>query len=97
MRPSGSSVFNRNNTKRFKLLTRLRLGLIQLFQHKFKHSFQDSQNSICSCRNNIGMSTHFLIYFFNYRNRRLIHGMKNWWEHLFYQNVVYMNRNATLW
>ena len=81
MRPSGSSVFNWNNPKRVKLIIRLRLGLSNLCQHKFKHSFQDSCNSICSCGNNIEMSTHFLIHFFNCRNWRLIHGMKNWWKH----------------
>ena len=70
MHPSGSSVFDWNNPKRVKLLNRLRPGLSHLCQHKFKHSFQDSLNSICSCGNNIEMSSHFPIHFRNYRNQR---------------------------
>ena len=42
---SGSSVFRCHNPKRVKLLTRLRLGLIQLQEHKFKHEL-DSRNPI---------------------------------------------------
>ena len=44
IRPSESTVFNCHNPKRVKLLTRLRLGLSHLCEHKFKHSFQDSLN-----------------------------------------------------
>ena len=35
----GSSVFNYHNPRGFKLLTRLRLGLSHLHEHKFKHGF----------------------------------------------------------
>ena len=48
IRPSGSSVFNCNNLRGVKLLTRLRLGLMHLREHKFKHGFQDTLNPICS-------------------------------------------------
>ena len=48
MRPSGSSDFNCHNPKGVKLLTKLRLGLRHLREHKLKHSFQDSLNPICS-------------------------------------------------
>ena len=51
IRPSGSTVFNCHNPKGVKLLTRLRLGLSHLREHKFKHSFQDSLNPIRSCGN----------------------------------------------
>ena len=30
-------------------LTRLRLGMSHLREHKFKHNFQDCSNPICSC------------------------------------------------
>ena len=40
IRPSGSSVFNCHNLRGVKLLTRLRLGLSHLREHKFKHGFQ---------------------------------------------------------
>ena len=40
IRPFPNSVFICNNCKGIKYLTRLRLGLSHLHEHKFKHSFQ---------------------------------------------------------
>ena len=68
IRPSGNSVFNCHNPKGIKLLTRLRLGLSHLREHKFKHGFLDSLNPICSCGQNIEASTHFLLHCSNYSN-----------------------------
>ena len=48
LRPSPNSIFNWHNPKRLKLLIRLRLGLSHLRDHKFKRSFQDSVNPICT-------------------------------------------------
>ena len=56
IRPFGNSVFNCHNPRGVKLLTRLRLGSSHLRGHKFKHSFQDSLNPICSCGNDIETS-----------------------------------------
>ena len=70
IRPSGSSVFNCHNLRGVKLLTRLRLGLSHLREHKFKHGFQDSLNPICSCGNDIETSAHFLLYCLHYSNER---------------------------
>ena len=50
IRPSGSTVFNCHSSKGVKLLTRLRLCLSHLREHKFKHGFHNSLNPICSCR-----------------------------------------------
>ena len=61
IRPSGSTVFNCHNSKRVKLLTRLRLGLRHLREHKFEHSFQDSLNPIYGCGNDIETSAHYLL------------------------------------
>ena len=41
IRPSGNSVFKCHNPKGVKLLTRRRLGLCHLWEHKFKHGFLD--------------------------------------------------------
>ena len=71
IRPSGNSVFKCHNPKRIKLLTRLRLGLSHLREHKFKHGFLDSLNPICSCGQNIETSTHFLLHCSSYSNERL--------------------------
>ena len=46
IRPSPNSVFDIRNLKGIKLITRLRLGLSRLREHKFEHSFQDTLNPI---------------------------------------------------
>ena len=69
--PSGNSVFRSHNPKGVTLLTRLRLGLRDLREHKVKHGFLDSLNPICSCGQDIETSTHFLLYCSDYSNERL--------------------------
>ena len=69
-RPSGSTIFNCHNPKGVRLLTRLRLRLSRLREHKLKHSFQDSLNPICSCGNDIETSAHFLLHYPNVSNER---------------------------
>ena len=46
IRPSPSNVFNCNNYKGIRLITRLRVGMSHLREHKFKHNFQDCLNPI---------------------------------------------------
>ena len=70
IRPSGNSVFNCHNPRGVKLLTRLRLGLSHLREHKFKHGFQDSLNPICSCGNDIETLAHFLLHCPHYSHER---------------------------
>ena len=48
-RPSSNSIFNCHSPKGIKLITRLRLGISQLREHKFRYNFQDTLNPICSC------------------------------------------------
>ena len=48
-RPSPRNVFNYDNYKGIRLITRLRVGMSHLNEHKFKHNFQDCLNQICSC------------------------------------------------
>ena len=54
--------FNCRNPKGIKFITRLRLGLSHLREHKFKHSFQDSLNPFCSCGLDIESTAHFLLH-----------------------------------
>ena len=70
IRPSGRTVFNCHNPEGVKLLTRLRLGLSHLCEHKLKHSFQDLFDSICSCGNVIETSAHYLLHWPNFSNER---------------------------
>ena len=62
IRPSANSFFNCHNPKGIKFITRLRLGLSHLREHKFKHSFQDSLNPFCSCGLDIESTGHYLLH-----------------------------------
>ena len=72
IRPSPSSILNCHNLKGVKLLTRLRLGLSHLRDHKFKHSFQDSLNPICNCGTDVETTTHYLLHCPLFSDERLI-------------------------
>ena len=61
IRQSANSFFDCHNPKGMKFITRLRLGLSHLREHKFKHSFQDSLNPFCSCGLDIESAAHFLL------------------------------------
>ena len=62
LRPSPNSVFKCHNPQGIKFLTRLRLGLSHLREHKFKHSFQDSLNPLCKCGFDVKSTSHFLLH-----------------------------------
>ena len=44
IRPSENKIFNIHDQVCIKLLTRLRLGLSHLSEHKFRHDFEDTLN-----------------------------------------------------
>ena len=48
IQPSSSSLFDCHNPIGIKYITRIRLELTHLREHKFKHSFQDTLNPICN-------------------------------------------------
>ena len=62
IRPAPNSIYNCHNPKGVKLITRLRLGLSHLREHKFKHNFQDSINPLCNCGHDIESTTHYLLH-----------------------------------
>ena len=68
IRPSPNSTYNCFNTKGIKHLARLRLGLSDLRDHKFKHGFLDSLNPVCSCGFDIETTCHFLFLCPNFIN-----------------------------
>ena len=72
IRPSPNSIFNYHNPEGIKLLTRLRLGLSHLPDHKFKHSLQDLVNPIYNCGTNVETTTHCLLYCPLFPDERLI-------------------------
>ena len=62
IRPSQNRVYNCHDPKGIKLLTRLRVGLSCLHEHKFKHSFQDTLNRICNCGEDTETTSHYLLH-----------------------------------
>ena len=72
IRPKPNNVYYCHNPKEIKLLTRLRLGLSHLHEHKLKHSFQDFLNPLCLCSNEIETSTHYLLHCPAYTNEKII-------------------------
>ena len=62
IRPVPNSTYNINDSKGLTLLTRLRLGLSHLGDHKFRHKFQDCVSPVSSCGQDIETTTHFLVH-----------------------------------
>ena len=62
IRPSPNSVYNCHNPRGICLITRLRLGLSHLREHKFKQAFQDTLNLLSSCGNGVEYTEHFLLH-----------------------------------
>ena len=65
-----NSTYNCFNTSGFKHITRLRLLLNHLGDHKFKQGFLDSLNPNWSCSLDIETTCHFLLQCPNFRNER---------------------------
>ena len=64
------STFNVHNPHGIKLLTRIRVELSHLLEHKFRQNFQDSLNSFCNCDRHIQAAMHFFLHCSNYSNQR---------------------------
>ena len=62
IRPSPNKIFQFHNPKAIKLLTRLRLGLNYLREHKFKLNFQDTLNALCCCGLDIETTSHYFLH-----------------------------------
>ena len=66
--------FEIHNPKGIKLITRLRLGLSHLREHKFKHGFQDTVHPLFNCGHDIESATHFFLHCpFFINERRTLH------------------------
>ena len=61
IRPSPNSAFLIRDRSGLKLLTRLRLGLSHLREHKFNHNFRDTQNPLCPCSLETESVSHFFL------------------------------------
>ena len=67
-RPTAKPTYNIHNPIGLKFLTRLRLGLSHLNEHKFKHNFQDCVNPLCSCSLETESLSHFFLHCHHFRN-----------------------------
>ena len=70
IRPQPNSIFNVPNSLGLTYLTRLRVGLSHLREHKFRHNFRDSLNPICNCSNAIESTKHYLHHCSNFKKGR---------------------------
>ena len=61
IRSTPNRTFNCHNSIGIRLITRLRLGLSHIRDHKFKHSFLDCLNSNCCCGKDIETTVHYLL------------------------------------
>ena len=69
VRPGPNRISSTQNFEGLKLLTRMRLGLSHLADHKFRNNFQDCLNPSFSCSQKIETS-HLLLHCRNYRCAR---------------------------
>ena len=67
------TVYNSHNPGRICLITRLRLGLSHLKEHKFKNGFRETLNPLCSCGNDVDSTEHFLLQCPQFVNERCTH------------------------
>ena len=70
IRPRSNDVFNVSHPKGLIFLARLRIDLDHLREHKFKHSFLDTLNPICTCGFDIETLNHFFLQCPRFTNER---------------------------
>ena len=72
IRPVQTNIYNIFDPKDLTFLTRLRLGLSHLNEHKFRHNFQDCLNPLCFCSLEIEDASHCLLHCHHISNHRVI-------------------------
>ena len=70
IRPIPNSVLNCENHRTTKLVTSMRVGRSYLLKHKFKNSFQDTLNLICSCVSDVKSTSHYVFHCLLYNDKR---------------------------
>ena len=79
IKPSAETIFGIHNPLGIKLLSRLRMGLSHLREHKFKHGFLDSIDPICACSQDIESTAHYFLHcgLFNFARTTLFNSIRN--------------------
>ena len=90
IKPIPNSVFDACDPHGLKLLTRLRVGLSHLREHKFKHGFNDTIDPFCPCNMEIESVSHFFLRcdFFTDLRTDLMNDLFD-----VDQNILYYNEN----
>ena len=72
--PIQNSILNVHDPVGIKYLTRLRLGLSHLNEHKFRHNFKDCLNPLCSCSLEVETVIHYFLHchYYNIIQRTLL-------------------------
>ena len=65
------NIYNIFDPKGLSFLTRLRLGLSHLNEHRFWHNFQDCLNPLCSCSLEIEDTSHYLLNCHHFSHHRV--------------------------
>ena len=66
--PTAKPIYNIHNPIGLKFLTRFRLGLSYLNEHKFQHNFQDCVNPLCSCSLEVDSLSRFFLHCHHFTN-----------------------------
>ena len=68
--PVSNPVYNIQNYIGLKLLTRLKLSLSHLNEHRFNHNFQNCINLLCNCTLEVESTVHCFLHCNHYHNIR---------------------------
>ena len=79
IRPNQSNIYDIFDPVGLKLLTRIRLRLSHLNEHKFRHNFPNHLNPLCSCSLEIEDTTHYPLHCQHFSNHRydLVNSVKS--------------------
>ena len=58
--------------KGLTFLTRLRLSLSHLYEHRFQKNFQDCANPLCFCSSEIEDTSHYLLHCHHFSHHRVV-------------------------
>ena len=72
-----NNVFNVPSSLALAYYTKLRVGLSSLREHKVRHNFRDSLNSICYCGNAIELTKHYFLHYSTNFNKDRQHLLQN--------------------
>ena len=72
IRPVQTNIYNIFDPKGLTFLTRLRLGLSHLNEHRFRHNFQYFLNPLCSCSLEIEDTSHYLLHCHHFPHHRVV-------------------------